>query len=148
VFRRAEAKLKSLLPGLSITTNASKPRKGTFEVVAGDVVVVSLIAMPRPFKKLRDLEMEEVADKVKEALAGGKGKGAKPAKSQKAEKKSAAAQKKKAPAKKKSASTKKKSASTKKKPAPTKKRSSTAKGKASKKAAVGTRRSKRQKTKN
>jgi len=49
--------------------NATKPRKGTFEVRVGDRKIISLVAMPRPFKKLRGSSMEEIAAKVQEALA-------------------------------------------------------------------------------
>lgn len=41
-----------------------RPRKGTFEVRVGDKPVVSLVGMPRPFKKLRALDLEEVAKDV------------------------------------------------------------------------------------
>jgi hypothetical protein len=42
---------------------ASRPRKGTFEVRLDGEIVVSLKAMPRPFKKLRELDLEEIANK-------------------------------------------------------------------------------------
>lgn len=49
-----------------MTINAEKPRKGCFEIVANGVTVVSLLDMPRPFTKLKALDVEAlVADVVK-----------------------------------------------------------------------------------
>ena len=48
---------------------AGKPRKGTFEVTAGGKTYVSLVGMPRPFKKLRETDIEALAEKV---IAGAK----------------------------------------------------------------------------
>ena len=49
-----------------------RPRKGTFEVriVDGDEkdVVLSLKSMPRPFKKLRGTDLEELAETVRAKL--------------------------------------------------------------------------------
>ena len=44
--------------------NPEKPRKGCFEVRVGDKAVVSLLDLPRPFLKLKALEMEDVAELV------------------------------------------------------------------------------------
>ena len=44
-----------------------RPRKGTFEVRVGGKPIVSLVGMPRPFKKLRALEMADVAKDVEKA---------------------------------------------------------------------------------
>jgi len=57
------------LPSASITVNPEKPRKGCFEVRVGDKAVLSLLDMPRPFTKLKALEMEDVAKDVVKALA-------------------------------------------------------------------------------
>ena len=46
------------------TINPEKPRKGCFEVRVGDKAVVSLLDLPRPFLKLKALEMEDVAKAV------------------------------------------------------------------------------------
>ena len=57
------------MPSASITVNPEKPRKGCFEVRVGDKAVLSLLDMPRPFTKLKALEMEDVAKDVVKALA-------------------------------------------------------------------------------
>ena len=44
--------------------NPEKPRKGCFEVRVGDKAVISLLDLPRPFLKLKALEMEDVAKAV------------------------------------------------------------------------------------
>lgn len=47
--------------------NPTKPRKGTFEVRMGSSdPAVSLVGMPRPFKPLRELSIEDLAAKVGE----------------------------------------------------------------------------------
>lgn len=72
MFRRAATKIESLCgaAGLSVAVNpAGKPRKGTFEVTAGGKTYVSLVGMPRPFKKLRETDIEALAEKV---IAGAK----------------------------------------------------------------------------
>merc|ERR1711865_1170751 len=43
---------------------SGKAAKGCFEVRVGDKAVVSLLALPRPFLKLKALEMEDVAKAV------------------------------------------------------------------------------------
>jgi len=84
VFRSKANKLEKLLkksvPGVCIERNTERPRKGTFEVVANGETMVSLEAMPRPFKKLRELDI----DGLSESIVGKLGKG-KPKKSSKAE---------------------------------------------------------------
>ena len=40
---------------------ACRPRKGTFEIRVDGKAVLSLVGMPRPFKKLRATDMEEFA---------------------------------------------------------------------------------------
>ena len=82
LFKRESAKLKALLAdcGGTVLINpgwddvaktdkdpACRPRKGTFEVRVNGEPVVSLVAMPRPFKKLRTLDMADVAKDVKKA---------------------------------------------------------------------------------
>lgn len=70
MFKRSTAKLEELLKGtgIKITVNAEKPRKGTWEVTIGGKKMASLVAMPRPFKKLRELDMEDLAKKIKADL--------------------------------------------------------------------------------
>lgn len=50
--------------------NKEKPGKGNFVVrVEGrDEPIIELLAMPRPFKKLKALDMEEVGKSVLDAL--------------------------------------------------------------------------------
>ena len=44
--------------------NEEKPRKGCFEVTVNGKIALSLLDMPRPFTKLKALEMEDVAADV------------------------------------------------------------------------------------
>ena len=48
------------VPGASVSVNPEKPRKGCFEVRVGGKPVLSLLDMPRPFGKLKALDMDEV----------------------------------------------------------------------------------------
>lgn len=49
-----------------MVVNEEKPRKGCFEVTVNGKVELSLLDMPRPFTKLKALDMEQVgADVVK-----------------------------------------------------------------------------------
>lgn len=70
------------MPSVKIETNpksiypcvrgdpSTRPRKGTFEIRLGkvDKVVLSLVGMPRPFKKLKALDIEDVCEDVLNAL--------------------------------------------------------------------------------
>jgi len=65
--------VKEQLPGTSVLINGTgKPSKGSFIVTVGDKTVVSLLDMPRPFKRLRDLDMEVVAADVMRELKAAK----------------------------------------------------------------------------
>ena len=66
-----ESAIKSAVPSASIERNREKARFGTFEVVVNGDVVLSLVAMPRPFKKLRSLDMDGVVESVIARLGGG-----------------------------------------------------------------------------
>ena len=67
--RTLEAAIKKELPSTTVTINPEKPRKGCFEVTVGSSVVLSLLNMPRPFPKLKALDIEgKVADDVIKAL--------------------------------------------------------------------------------
>jgi hypothetical protein len=74
VFKRSAEKLtaavKAAKPGASVVVvvNEEKPRKGAFEVKVGDTVIVSLTNLPRPFAKLRALDLDSVAADVVKAL--------------------------------------------------------------------------------
>jgi len=50
-----------------VAINRTKPRKGCFEVtVSGsEEPVLSLLDMPRPFSRLKALDMEDVVESVK-----------------------------------------------------------------------------------
>lgn len=51
--------------GAAFSINPEKPRKGCFEVRGpSGKVYVSLTDMPRPFKPLRELDVEELAERV------------------------------------------------------------------------------------
>ena len=73
VCRRRATKLEALVkagfPGAKITINEEKPRKGCFEVTVNGDVTLSLLDMPRPFPKLKALDMDEVAADVVKALS-------------------------------------------------------------------------------
>jgi len=60
--------IKASVPGTKISVNAEKPRKGCFEIRVNGKAVVSLTDMPRPFTKLKALDMEKVAADVVKAL--------------------------------------------------------------------------------
>jgi hypothetical protein len=62
-----EALVKAGFPGAKVVVNEEKPRKGCFEVIVNGDVALSLIDMPRPFTKLKALDMEEVAQDVVKA---------------------------------------------------------------------------------
>ena len=56
------------MPSAAVVINGEKPRKGCFEVKANGKTVRSLLDMPRPFTKLKALDMEKVAADVVAAL--------------------------------------------------------------------------------
>jgi len=55
--------LKEAAPDAEVSINPEKPRKGCFEVRTADgtKTYVSLLSMPRPFTKLKELDMDELA---------------------------------------------------------------------------------------
>ena len=65
VFRSKASKMERLLkeeiPGVSVVTNPTKARKGTFEVRCGGKAIASFVSMPRPFKALREADLEKIA---------------------------------------------------------------------------------------
>ena len=65
-----------------------RPRKGTFEVrLSNGEVVESLVGMPRPFRKLRELDFDDLVEAAMKCFAetGGSDSGAKPTKRKEAE---------------------------------------------------------------
>ena len=61
---KLEALVKAELPTAKVAVNEEKPRKGCFEVTVNGKVTLSLLDMPRPFTKLKALDMEEVSASV------------------------------------------------------------------------------------
>ncbi|XP_058067957.1 uncharacterized protein LOC131217177 [Magnolia sinica] len=59
--------LENGVPGVSVKINPEKPRRGCFEIrEENGKTFVSLLAMPRPFEKMRALDMDKViADIIK-----------------------------------------------------------------------------------
>jgi len=55
-------------PKVLYNPQEARPRKGTFEVKVNGDVVLSLVGMPRPFKRLRELDFDEVAEEIKTKL--------------------------------------------------------------------------------
>lgn len=77
MFKRSAQKVVDLLPkGTDVVVNPGwddkprvRPRKGTFEIrvrkgTKDADVVLSLVGMPRPFRKLRESDLEAVAADV------------------------------------------------------------------------------------
>jgi hypothetical protein len=50
--------------GYNVSVNATKPRKGAFVVKVDDKSLVELLDMPRPFKKLRELDLDVFAEQL------------------------------------------------------------------------------------
>ena len=67
-FKTRAAKLEKALKdaGYSVSINPEKPRKGAFVVTVdgSDKPAVELLDMPRPFTKLKALDIDEVAAKI------------------------------------------------------------------------------------
>ena len=61
--------MKAGYPAAKIVVNEEKPRKGCFEVTVNDEVTLSLLDTPRPFAKLKALDMDAVAADVIKACS-------------------------------------------------------------------------------
>lgn len=60
-----EKLLTSAVPDLKVSVNPEKPRKGCFEVRdESGKVFISLLDMPRPFTKLKALDLEAEAKTI------------------------------------------------------------------------------------
>ena len=61
MFKRRAAEVENFLvsKGFSVRVNTEKPRKGSFVVRIGEESkpVIELLALPRPFKKLREIDL-------------------------------------------------------------------------------------------
>jgi len=71
VFKKAAAKVDVALKeaGYEVSINAEKPRKGSFvvKIDGADEPAINLLDMPRPFKKLRELDVEAAIAKAIDA---------------------------------------------------------------------------------
>lgn len=67
MFKRSAEKLRDLVavknPEILMTIEQDNTCRG-FEVFVDDVAIVSLLDMPRPFVKLRALDLDAVADEI------------------------------------------------------------------------------------
>ena len=72
VFKTRAGKVeKALTPlGVLVTVNKEKPRKGSFVIIrerdGKSETVVELLDLTRPFKKLRDLDIDALVEKLVE----------------------------------------------------------------------------------
>lgn len=68
VFKRSAAAAEMALKnaGYSVEINTSKPRKGAFviKVEGADEPTVELLNLTRPFKKLRELDLQEALSEI------------------------------------------------------------------------------------
>ena len=48
----------------NLTTSGGKPRKGSFVVTSNGVVMCELLNMARPFKSLREMDIDALAEKI------------------------------------------------------------------------------------
>ncbi|KAL4182168.1 hypothetical protein AMTRI_Chr12g241200 [Amborella trichopoda] len=64
---KVEKGLKEAVPDVNVKINPEKPRRGCFEIRdENGQIFISLLSMSRPFKKMKDLNMDEVvADIIK-----------------------------------------------------------------------------------
>eukprot|EP00055_Hartaetosiga_balthica_P011999 m.56569 g.56569 ORF g.56569 m.56569 type:complete len:143 (-) comp7804_c0_seq1:3353-3781(-) len=53
---------------MKVVNNSARPRKGAFEVTVCGEVSISLLDLPRPFKQLRELDMEWAAKTTLELI--------------------------------------------------------------------------------
>ncbi|PIN06062.1 hypothetical protein CDL12_21388 [Handroanthus impetiginosus] len=61
--------LEKGVAGVNVVVNPEKPRRGCFEIrEEGGDVFVSLLDMKRPFKPMKDLDMEEVISDIVEKI--------------------------------------------------------------------------------
>ena len=60
MFKGRAAKVEKVLKdaGYKVVINAEKPRKGAFVVSLGGKAIINLLDMPRPFVKLKAMDVE------------------------------------------------------------------------------------------
>ncbi|PQM38362.1 sodium/potassium/calcium exchanger 1 [Prunus yedoensis var. nudiflora] len=57
------------VPGITVLINPDKPRRGCFEIrEEGGETFISLLGLKRPFKPMKDLNMEEVIGNIIEKI--------------------------------------------------------------------------------
>ncbi|KAM7265535.1 hypothetical protein ACFE04_003218 [Oxalis oulophora] len=69
--RAAQVKegLENAVPGITVVLNPKKPRKGCFEIrEEGGEKFITLLDLKRPFKPMKDLDMEKVISDIVEKL--------------------------------------------------------------------------------
>ncbi|BDA49844.1 hypothetical protein COCOBI_14-4640 [Coccomyxa sp. Obi] len=68
---KLEKAVKEAVPDAVVSINPEKPRKGCFEVrdADGTKTYISLLDMPRPFTKLKALDIDELAKEIAGASA-------------------------------------------------------------------------------
>ena len=62
--RAAKVDKACSVAGLKVVINNEKPRKGAFVITVKGKKIIELLDMPRPFTKLKALDMDEVTEKV------------------------------------------------------------------------------------
>lgn len=62
---KVQIDLTKALPGLEVQVNPDRPRKGCFEIRDQDgSIFVSLLGMPRPFTKLKNLDLDKLVEEI------------------------------------------------------------------------------------
>ncbi|MCO5605750.1 hypothetical protein L7F22_059934 [Adiantum nelumboides] len=62
---KVQAGLTKAIPGIEVLVNPEKPRKGCFEVRSkGGDIYLSLLGLPRPFTKLKNLDMDNAVEEI------------------------------------------------------------------------------------
>ncbi|KAH7301325.1 hypothetical protein KP509_23G020300 [Ceratopteris richardii] len=62
---KVQTGLTKAIPGVEVLINPEKPRKGCFEVRGKDgKIYLSLLGMPRPFTKLKSLDMDKMVEEI------------------------------------------------------------------------------------
>ena len=60
--------VKSRRDDVTIAVNQEKPRKGAFVISVRGHPIVTLLDLPRPFKRLRDLSVDDSVSDILKAL--------------------------------------------------------------------------------
>ncbi|XP_024378980.1 uncharacterized protein [Physcomitrium patens] len=66
---KVQESLKAAIPGLEVSINPEKPRRGCFEIRdSAGTIFISLQGMPRPFTKLKALDLDKTAADIVKKL--------------------------------------------------------------------------------